>query len=62
MTQSSLAIKIKDLDEGEIIRKCFLTKRFAKFMDSIKYGNYDYEFRVFSYLKNGIWEYFLQYI
>ena len=59
MTEFSIAIKINNKEQGKLISKCFKLNKFAKFMDSIKYGNYDYEFRVFNYLKDGIWDYFL---
>ena len=57
LSESSVAVQVKNADEGEMIKKCFMTTKFKLFMESMRYGNYSYEFRIFNYLKDGIWKY-----
>ena len=57
MTQLSIALQLKNGDDGKIIKKCLSTQKFKNFISSISYSTYSYEFRVFNYFKDGIWEY-----
>ncbi len=51
MTEHAIAFKIKTYEEGLFFKKIFLSELFKKILKNCSWGNYQIEWRLFTYLK-----------
>lgn len=59
MTQCAMAIKIKDVEEGEVIKQVLLSEKFNGFLKTVMWSNFRIDWRLFSYLKKDFWKEFI---
>lgn len=59
LSESCSAILVKSDNEGMRILSAIKTRIFKIFVSSVKYSNYRFDYRIFYYLNDGIWEFFL---
>ena len=55
MTQHSMAIKIKDINEGLYIKKYIESEEFKKILNSCSWSNFQIDWRLFTYFKEDFY-------
>lgn len=58
-TESCSAILVMSDKEAEKILSAIKTRIFRIFISAVKYSNYRFDYRIFYYLNDGIWDFFL---
>ena len=59
MTQSSMAIKFDTFEEGEQIKQSIESDKFKILLDSVSWGNFRIDYRLFTYFKKDFYKQFL---
>jgi hypothetical protein len=59
MTQSSMAIKFDTLEEGEQIKQSIESDKFKILLESVSWGNFRIDYRLFTYFRKDFYKQFL---
>jgi hypothetical protein len=59
MSEHSMAIEVKNLDEAKNIKKCLLSDKFKNMIKSCLWSNYMIDWRLFTYFKKDFWKEFI---
>jgi len=56
MSENSMAIEVRDLEEANHIKKALLSKRFNNIIKSMMFGNFRIDWRIFTSFKRDWWK------
>jgi hypothetical protein len=59
MTQHSMAIEVKDIDEANNIKKAITTEKFKKFIKNCSFSTFAIDWNIFLNLKRDFWKEFI---
>lgn len=59
MSQGSMAIPVKSIEEANNIKKVLLSDKFSFFLESVMWSNFRIDWRLFKYLKKDFWKEFI---
>jgi len=60
MTQHSMAIEVKSVEEANNIKNALLSKDFSDFLKTVMWSNFQIDWRLFSFLKKDFWKEFIK--
>ena len=58
MTQHSMAIVVDNIEEATILKKVLMSDRFAEFLESVMWSNFQIDWRLFKNIKKNFYLYF----
>jgi hypothetical protein len=59
MTQHSMAIEIKNMEEGTKIKTTIESEKFQEVLKSLSYSNFQIDWRIFKYFRRDFWKGFI---
>lgn len=58
-TQGAMSIRFDSIDEAEGLKKCLESKKFKVVLESLSWGNFRIDWRIFTYFRKDFWKDFI---